>query len=289
MLIHEAVEAILTLHRSHLDEAVQPPSDETLKKAAAGDKDALGDIYSRYYDELVKAARGRARGMSPDEVEDVVSDFFTHKVLGGNALQSFVGKGGKPHDLVRFLARSVQNAVINKTKSPEKKHVELTGGETSSKKDSSGHTAGVVRKAVHQTLDAPGIPAAEKQFLKSLLLSPEGGVSGGKGNIGKLAAQHAPVGHKDPANWGTKVKKRFLQRFCTNRAICDLVKDAAPSARQKAKAFCASVPGACIEVVEVAFAASALMETQLEAEVELSEDDADEMVLAWMRGTYQEV
>ena len=281
MLIHEAVDALLTLHRSHLDEAVKAPDEATLKKAAAGDQQAVSDIFGLYYGEMMKVAKGRARGLSHDEVEDVVSDFFADKVVKGGAIKSFIAKGGKPKDLVRFFARSVMNATSSANQNKARhglRHKEMTGAEAQPDRGSTSVATSTVRSAMKDILDAPGVPAAERQFLKALMLDPSGAASGGKGSIGKLAKQHFP-GAKDPANTGTKVKKRFLKRFCSNKAICDLLKDAAPSARQKAKAFCAGVPGACVEVMEIGFALNPL----LEAEGDMSEDVMEDLVLGWIR------
>jgi len=281
MLIHESVDALLTLHRAHLDEAVKAPSDEILKKAAAGDQQAVSDIFGLYYGEMMKVAKGRARGLSHDEVENIVSEFFADKVVKGGAIKSFVSKGGKPKDLVRFFARSVMNATSSANQGKARhglRHKEMTGAEAQPDRSSTSVATSTVRNALKDILDKPGMATAEKQFIRELMLDPSGAVGGGKGGIGDLAKKHFPHA-KNPANTGTKVKKRFLQMFCSNKGICDLLKDAAPSARRQAKVFCRGVAGACIEVVETAFALNPL----LEAEGDMSEDVMEDLVLGWIR------
>ena len=287
MLIHEAVDAMLTMSRVHLDEAVNPPSEETLKKAAAGDRDALGDIYSRYYSEMQKVARGRARGLDQDAINDLVQDFFADKVITGKLLKQFMAKGGKPNQLVRWMAVAMTNTIKNANMSRARhslRHKPMSGAEPAPARTSQGTTAQIVRAAVQTLLNDPSFKSTERDFIKALMVDPSGAVSGGKGGIGQLAAKYAPKSVNDKANWGTKAKKRFLKRFCADKGICKLVRSASPDAKRKASAFCKGVKGSCVEMVEVFFALHPL----LEAEERISEDTMEESVLDWLREFYGE-
>lgn len=135
--------------------------------------------------------------------------------------------------------------------------------------------------AMRDILDAPGMPEEEKNFLQALMLGP-GGPATGKAGLGKLARQHAPPEQKDPANWGSKVKKRFLKRFCANKAICDMLRTAAPDAKRRAKKFCARVAGSCVEVAEVFYALNPL----LEADDDITDGAMEDAVLRWIREHY---
>ena len=283
MLIHEATTAYLGLMR--LDEAVTPPSEETLKKAIAGDSAALGDLYTRYHSEMMKVARARARGLDQAAIEDVVQDFFAEKILTGKLLKQFKGK---PKDLIRFMVVAMSNAVRNANSDRARsalRHKTIDGaGDVAAKSSTSspGATAKAVQAAFAKILK--NYDANEASFVRALMVSPEGRVGGGKGNIAALAAKHAPRSVKDKSSWGTKAKKRFLKRFCADQGICRLLRGASPAAKKKAVAFCKGVRGSCVEMVEVFFALHPL----LEAESRLTEDEMEQSVLNWIRTNYSE-
>lgn len=275
MLIHEATDAYLSMVR--LDEArVQPPSQETLDKAIKGDKEALADLYTRYEPELRRVARSRARGMDDLAVQDIVQDFFVKKILSGKLLKAF---NGQPKDLIKLMVRALINDVRNANQATRRsalKHKAMTGTETAST-SSPGSTAQAVRAAFQKILK--DYDSTEANFIRALMVSPEGAVGGGKGSIGTLAAKYAPKSVTNKANWGTKAKKRFLKRFCADQGICRLLRSASPAAKAKAKTFCKGVKGACVEMVEVFF----VLHPLLEGESEITEDLMEQSVLNWIR------
>jgi hypothetical protein len=252
---------------------------EIVKRAANGDAGAVGEVYSRYTKKFVSMLKGR--GLSVEDADDVVQNFFAEKVLGGNWLGKFAEKNpdASGQAYVRGMTRAVLNLAGDLRRKNKVRHASaLTGAEKTK------HSRAVdLRKVIAGAMDRvlKKYRPHEKAFLKALLTDKDGSFHSPKhGALQTIAKKHAPKGSKDPVNWGSALKRRFTKQFCTDKDLCGVLRThQGQTVRATATKYaCKGVPGACVEEIAV------LAHGVTESETLLSEDVAIEMVLGWIRG-----
>jgi len=273
-LLAESVDAYFSL----LTEA--DSFEATLKKAAAGDATAIGEIYTEYQPKFVYMLKGRK--LSQDDADDAVQSFFADKVFGKNWIADFYTKNptAKPVNFVRAMTRAILNSVVSaRRKQSVRRTSPLAGNEAAKHTQSQSNSLRTVIKDALARIMKKYKPH-EQAFINELLMGPEGSFAPPKhGALQVIAAKHAPKGSKDAANWGAQLRRRFTQQFCADREMCDTLRSHRGETVRAtaAKYACKGVSGSCVE--EVALLAYGIVES----EALISEEVAVSMVLDWLR------
>jgi DNA-directed RNA polymerase specialized sigma24 family protein len=278
----EAVDATLYFSRFRLAEASESVKS-LVAKAVNGDKDAFATLFAKLTPKLKAVIRRKSRGMQETDVEDVLADVWLGVVSKGLDKHK-----AKPEGLIPYLVKSVKNRAITAGKKASRygsTHLPVQPGAIGIAKKGglSEKEKKVVRAAVTRALAAAKLSKQEKALIvqmfgvagnelklpdygKDLEIAKAAGVGGKKGSVSSKL---------------TRAKKKFLQQFCTDQALCDLI----PSGHRRdlekkipglGVNVCKDVPGSCVEE----FAAGLLGLTEEDARIE--ESEAEELVLSWL-------
>lgn len=288
LLTEEAVAAYLDVARwEQVTEAEDKEKiAELVKGAAAGDKQAAGDLYTMYWDKIVSAVRGKS-GLDPSAAEDAAQAAMMKTLMKPDYVKKFVAK---PGELIRGLMRVSINQGLDakrKQKTRGAYEIQTTDVEAGASSAKGGRLSTVkrdrVRKAVRDSLR--GLQGDAKKFVTELLFDREGNLKPDtKGELATLAVKYSPS--KDPkkaGDWGAQQKRRFLKKLCTNQALCAVI--LGTRAAKDAKFICKGVKDSCAEALEQLAGLHDLVEG---SEQWLTEEVATDIVLSWLRGVVAE-
>lgn len=292
-LMEQAVDVVLWFGRFRLEEASERLVD-LVTRAVAGESDALNTLVTRLEPKLRAVAQTRSRGsLQGADIDNVLQDSWV-KLLKPGALNRFADK---PEDLIPFLYRIVQNqtlSAITVKSRAERKHRSLDidpispgkAGTRGSGSRLSQAEKKVVRRAVTRALAKAKLAPQERLFVSMLF----GVTTGGEMKLpdyGKDVTRAKLVGVKEKSisGWTSRTKQKFLQHFCTDKELCDLLppgraRDKITRIKGLGQNACKGVGGSCMESDVVAFAHRVL--PLVEDHPQIGESEAGELVLSWL-------
>lgn len=306
MILGEALDAYLELARGPSTQMLEdnPEIHAAFNAAIHGDRAAWGTLFTHYHPTLMKVAHARAK--SAEDAEDAVADVMV-KIREGKFSHY---KIETPQGVTAVLVRSVINAVKNKNRARkglpaisigaepgehEPAQPETGGGLPGAKKGKTTSLSPEQKQVVRERLGAifkdAKLTDKEREFIGKFIGSDEGEVKdiAAPKALSSVAAEVWPeMKDKTRQIHAKRVKERFLKRFCTDKALCDLLpkghmRDAPTSAlRSTLGTFtpaCKDVEGSCVEVVEFAVSRCIIEEDGLAADTIYDE------VLRWIRAS----
>jgi len=298
-LMEEAVDALLYFGRFDLSEAAEKLAD-LVTKAAAGDRDAFAALMRRLEPKLRAVIKARSRGsLQPADVDDVLQSVWV-EVFEKGVLQ----KLNSPEGVVPMLNAIAKNMTLNAAQlrarqGATSRRAAIAPGATGVAKPGRRRGGGqlssadkkIVRKAVTRGLAKAKLAPDERMFIAMAFGLTPGGEAQlpDYGSDVERAKKVGKTGNdKTLSAWSSRVKRRFLRHFCTDKELCDLL----PSGRSRSRTnqipglgqnACKNVKDSCVEDEVVAFAHR--LGALTEGHPQNVEGEATELVLSWLTET----
>lgn len=302
-LMEQAVDAVLYFGRFRLEEATEKLVD-IVTKAAGGDHDAFSALMQRLDSKLRATIRVRSRGtLNGSDIDDVLQDVWM-EVWAKGVLKKLTS----PEGVVPLLNAIAKNKAINASKAKARAGAKRTSasdiapvsiGVTKAGRGGGQLSAAdkkIVRKAVTKALAKAKLKPDERLFVSMLFGTTPGGVlqipgkqvPGSAQDVARAKRAGRTGADKTISAWASRIKRKFLRHFCTDRDLCDLL----PSGRARSQLTkipglgqnaCKNVKGSCMDDEVVAFAH--MIGALHEGHPQNVEGEADELVLSWLTET----